>query len=174
MNIKISRLREQGGMTLIELAVGVFVTMVLIASTLPFFKLTLDSYSEVHKGKFIFQGARIALTRMVSEIRTITTPEDVLEGWSDEIDFNHPSGDRICYALDANTIIRGTFLTDWNWSTLLENVNSLDFEYYDKNGGTITAPFYTNDDLRRIRMEVDLDIDGEEVAYVTQIAPRQW
>jgi len=177
---KTRQILKEDGLTLMELAVGIFVTTLMVASTLPFFKVTMDSVTSVHRGKLMYQNARIAMTRMVAEIRAIDEPNDIREARDDEIEFNHPSGERVHYWLytDDNMIIREIEGVFWdNRRPLMLEARSLEFEYYDSDGNLMTTPFWFDKTVRRIRIAVELDVNGDGadlVQYVTQVTPRHW
>ena len=166
-------MKNESGMTLMELVVGMTLMSVLLLTTLPFFKLSLDSYQYVHRSKYLLQSARITMNRMVAELRTVEFPEDVLEANNDYIRFYYPAtAENIIYELESDEIERGA--EGGTMYTLVDNVNDFDIDYFDDNESAISVPFYANGDLRRIRLQLNLNVDGKDVMYITQVAPRTW
>ena len=162
--------RSEKGFTLMEMIVVMVVVGVLSVTIAPFIKVNIDSYIQVRNGKDALQATRIALNRMVEEIKRIPSPNSLIWGYSSSIRFRMPNGIRITYRFESGTITRerGFFSTH---VVLLKGVRAFNLTYFGDDGSaSSSAP----SDLRRIKIEINVGTDQQNFTLSKEITPRNF
>ena len=161
------------GFTLMELVVVMVVVGVLSVTIAPFIKVNIDSYIQVRNGKDAMQAARIALNRMIEEIKRIPSPNNFIGGYSTSISFRMSDGVRITYKFNSSygtiTRRRGGFFSDY--IVLLKGVRAFNLTYFGDDGrASSSAP----SDIRRIKIEINLGTDQQNFTLSKEVTPRSF
>lgn len=99
------------------------------------------------------QNARLSMDRMVREIREA----DYIKYTSTAIliDFHTPFHGNISYSLSGNDLKRGS-------NTVINNVLTLDFSYFDNSGTEIASPLSEPDESNISKVHVNLQVDVDQ------------
>ena len=165
----IRQLRCQKGFTLIELVVVLISTSIIMAATLPLFKVQTESYVRVRDGKKLVQEARIGFNRMIAELRLVDASSDILYGYSNEIriDIASQSLFDIQYKLSNGTLYR-------EGVRLIDGVRSFTLTYYNASGSQISVPFALSSQVWRIKVKLEAGDSGNQIVLQSQISPRNF
>lgn len=160
-------IRRETGFTLAELAIVIVVSGILIASSVPFFKINVDSYVKVRQGKDILQSSRIAFNRMMSELHKINDPLGIAYGSSSRIDFNVPNDGwgYITYRERNGRIERES-------RKLIDYVQDFTIRYYRADGSQKNTPFWYDSDVWRIQLEIVVGDGENNYTLRGQVSPR--
>lgn len=161
---------SERGFTLMELVVVMVVVGVLSVTIVPFIKVNIDSYIRVRNGKDAIQSTRIALNRMVEEIKRIPSPGDLIWGYSSSIRFRMPDGTRVAYRFEDATITRQVGLFS-NHIILLRGVRAFNLTYFDDDGSSSS---WASSSVRRIKIEINVGTDQQNFTLSKQVTPRNF
>ena len=157
--------QNENGFSLIELTVVIVVTSVFTLTTLPFFKVNINSYLQVKSGKNMIQSARIGFNRMMNEMKQIESSIVVNQAFTHGINFDLPGEPGIDYTFSYGSIKR-------NNVKLIENVQNFELRYYSADGTEKATPFYYDSDLWRIHIEITVGESGSYLVLRGQVSPR--
>ena len=160
-------LDREDGFSLMELIVVIVVTGIIIVTTLPFFKIGVQSYVSVRSGKDMMQSARIGLNRMMAEMRLIESSGYIDYGYSDEIQFDLPGENNITYVFSDGQIFRESKI-------LVDGVRSFTIRYYKADGSQKATPFWWENDIWRISVEMEVGDDESQMILTGQVSPRKF
>ncbi len=159
-----SRIKDQGsrrGVTLIEL-IMVIVVVGALAGGLSFgIKEAIDLYQFLTFRNEIVSQGRMALMRMVREIRQIRDSDSIYTCQPSEIEFDDINSNRINFQLSGETLLR-------NADILADNVSSFIFTYYDLDG----SPAGSCLDIYRIGIELEIRSGTQTKRLRSQVYPR--
>jgi prepilin-type N-terminal cleavage/methylation domain-containing protein len=153
--------RKRFGFTLVEICmvivlVGIIsLAMVRLYATLITTSITVDSTTDA------LAEARLALERMVVEIREIRNSSDITINTATQFSFVNVSGATITYALASGSLTS-------NGQVLATGINSLAFTYYT-NAGVATT---TGSAIRFIRITINVTDNSTNFTLTTVIYPR--
>ncbi len=158
------------GFTLMELVVVMVVVGILSVTITPFIKVNIKSYIEVRDGKNTLQAARIALNRMVEEIKRIPSPNSLIWGYSSSIRFTLPDGTRVTYRFEDNTITRerGFFSSH---VVLIKGVRAFNLTYFMDDGSSSST---ASSNIRRIKIEMNVGTDQQNFTLSKEVTPRNF
>jgi len=161
-----SFLRGETGFTMIEMAVVVLVMGLITVAILPYIKVSVTSYTTISLGKHTTQSARIAFSRMFSEMKMIESWQELDVVNDDRIRFDIPGENNIYYYYHPlSKILRR------NNIPFLEMVQSFVIRYFRSDGSEKTS-FSTMSDIWRIEIEMEVG-DGETIVVLHgQVSPR--
>ena len=152
-------------MTLMELVVVIVVMGVVSITTVPFFRVNVDSYISVRGGKDALQSARIGYNRMMNEIKMLEASLDIDNGYSNKFQFDLPHQSNINYTYESGTLTR-------EGQVLVSGVRSFVVKYYKEDGSLKNTPFFYDSDVWRIKIEMEVG-DGTDNFYLQgQVSPR--
>jgi prepilin-type N-terminal cleavage/methylation domain-containing protein len=126
--------RKQQGFTLIELiSVMVLVSIIVAISS----QMLAQGFNAYLTSEDIIDAnwqGQMAIERMVRDIRTVRSANDISVKTSSAFTFVNLAGNTMAYSLSGSNLML-------NGNILANGVNSLTFTYYDKNGtpGASTA-----------------------------------
>lgn len=162
------------GFTLIELII--VITILGIAGGVVGYILmgTVDAWTFKANRNDILCDGRLAMNRMVREIREIKDRSNVSKAKSSEFRFINASDVDIKYKLDRDGLLNRT--ENGTENLLAEYVSDLTFTYFDSGGATINNPDTSPDatDIRRIRINLTLTKNGENVYLQSDSVPRNF
>jgi prepilin-type N-terminal cleavage/methylation domain-containing protein len=176
--IQIANHSPAKGFTLVEMAIAIVVTSIIVVTITPFLRTTVNSYMTVRLGKETMEAARIGFNRMSSEIRRIEAPTQFTSGSSTSFEFeftneNDSTGD-VEYYYDSHNywLVRRD-----NWtgvtSRLVEAVTALKFTFYNRSGSTFTPTRMTAQNIWRIKLEMTVGKDeGRKFTITEEMFPK--
>ncbi|MCD6116314.1 prepilin-type N-terminal cleavage/methylation domain-containing protein [bacterium] len=167
------KIRREEGFSLMELVVVIVVIGIISATLLPFLKANINAYLSVRSGKDLIQSTRIGIERMIAEIRTVQSSNDIDFGLADDIQFDTPSYSNIEYQLNSGAIKRseGLFGT---MSKVIVGVKNFNITYYDEAGSVISPFYWPRNDIRRVKIDITVGDDSHSYELSTQISPRNF
>ncbi|MCK5145888.1 type II secretion system protein [bacterium] len=160
-------LNKEHGFTLMELIIVLLCTSIIMAATIPLFKVQTESYVDAREGKKLMQEARIGFNRLISEMRQITESTEIDWGRSNSIQFDLPYQDNIEYEVDSGSLERIN-------TRLVDGVRSFNLTYYREDGSQISTPFFFSTDVWRIKILLEVGDDDNQVRLESQITPRNF
>ncbi len=167
-------LKNGAGFTLIELVI--VITIIGIITGVVAFTLlgAVDAWTFKFNRSELLSDGRLAMNRMVREIREIKNRGNVTKAKSSEFRFINTSDVDIKYKLDNGDLLNRT--EDGTKNLLAEYVSDLTFTYFDSSGATIAIPDTSPDatDIRRIRIDMTFTKSGENVYLQSQSVPRNF
>lgn len=135
------------GFTLVEMVLSIALIGVLAGVLGVALFQGVKGFDLVSSRKSALAQARLAMERMVREMRLIQQSSDVVNvGSSTQFGFEYPDGTPIAYSLSGGNLVRNT-------DVLARNVNALTFTYLD-SAGTVTA---TAAQVRSVRVQLTLN-----------------
>lgn len=155
-------INTQKGVTLIELMVTMVVLSVIILGLVVFFTGGVRSWIT---GQYQLEAQRNARQAMESIVREIRHGESIVGNSDDDtIIVSVPdlgSGAyNVTYDLSGTTISRGS-------NPLISNVQSLILEYYESDGTQIASPVPVDNEVSKIHIELQVDVDGDNNPDIT-------
>ena len=164
----------KNGFTLIELIL-VITIIGIIAGVVGFVLFgAVDAWTFKFNRADLLADGRLAMNRMVREIREIKNRGNVTTAKSSEFRFINTSDVDIKYKLDKGDLLNRT--EDGTKNLLAEDVSDLTFTYFDSDGATIDKPDTNPDatDIRRVRINLCLTKNGENVYLQSDSVPRNF
>ncbi|MCX7121085.1 MAG: prepilin-type N-terminal cleavage/methylation domain-containing protein [Gammaproteobacteria bacterium] len=120
-------IRNQHGFTMIELIIVIVILAVLSVITLPMLDSGFNAYfTQRNLSDANWQG-RLALSRMLSDIRSIPSTGNITTASATQFTFVDSTNASVSYTLSGTTLQR-------NGLTLANGVNSIAFSYYNSAG----------------------------------------
>ena len=161
------------GFTLIELVI--VITIIGIIAGIAGFILSgsVDAWIfKINRNDMLWDG-RLAIDRMTREIRAVKDRSSIITASSSQLRFIDTNDIDITYTLssaDLNRIESGTS------NLLAGNVSGLTLTYYNASGGTIALPTVSpsETDIKRVKINITLTKNGENVYLQSQSVPRNF
>lgn len=157
--------RMETGITLIEMAVVVVVTGIIIVAILPYIKVNVNSYTSISMGKHTTQSARIAFSRMLSEMKMVERWQDLDVCRSSRISFDIPGESNIYYRFTDGVLTR-------NDEIFLELVHRFVLKYYESDGTDMGSWFWDYWNIWRIEIEMEVGDGENNLVLQGQVSPR--
>ena len=150
IKIKINR----KGFSLIEMMVALGILSLIIIGLVTFFSGGTRAWVTGQYQLEAQRNARLAMDRMVREIRE--ADYIVNSSISSSIDFHTPFHGNISYSLSGNDLKRGS-------NTVINNVLTLDFSYFDNSGTEINSfPLSVEDASKISKVHINLQVDVDQ------------
>jgi len=164
---------RKNGFTLIELII-VITIIGIIASVVGYILLgAVDAWTFKAKRNDLLWDARLAINRMLREIREIKNLTSVTTASSSQFRFTNINDKSITYSLSGNNLNR---TKDGIANILAQNVSSLSFSYYDSSGASIAMPAVNPSatDIRRVRINLTFTNGGQNFYAQSDSVPRNF
>ncbi len=125
-------IRKQAGFTLIELLMSiVLISIIMVVVSRLYVQGVTSMLTSQNVTDATSQG-RLAIERMVREIRGTRSAADISVMTASEYSFTDINGNSISYSLSGSSLMRNTEI-------LANGISSLAFGYYDKNANVSTS-----------------------------------
>ncbi|MFQ5847805.1 MAG: type II secretion system protein [Candidatus Methylomirabilales bacterium] len=162
-------MKRAEGFSLIEVILVILLVGILAAVLIPPFRQSVQSYSAVETRGDLNSQAREAVTRMIRELRNIQKEADntpnITAADAASITFVDVLDNTITFSLAGSAVQRGS-------DSLVDNVSSLQFRYFDgSNAELTTLPLSAadRDNVRRIMLVLTL-AEGDQTILMTEQA----
>ena len=166
-------MKASNGFSLIELII-VIVIIGIIAGVAGYVLLgAVDAWTFKFNRSGLLSDGRLAMNRMVREIREVKNRGNVITATSSEFRFIDVDDVDITYSLSSTDLNR---TADSTANVLAGEVSSLAFTYYDSGGSTISTPTVSPNatDIRRVRINLTVTKGGENVYLQADSVPRNF
>ena len=161
------------GFTLIELII-VITIIAIITGVVGYILLgAVDAWTFKFNRNDLLWDGRLAVNRIVREIRQIKDTTSVTTANASQFRFIDVDDVDITYSLSSTDLNR---TEDGTANVLAEDVSSMGFSYYDSNGDTISTPTVSPSatDIRRVQIDLTLRKSGENVYVQSESTPRNF
>jgi Tfp pilus assembly protein PilW len=159
-------------LTLIEVILTLVILSIVIWIGIASMLSGIDTWSFFTQRKDILNDGRMALDRMLREIRMTKDTTSVTTANSTTFRFMDMNSNDIAFSINSGTINR---TENGTTNGLLSNVSSLTFVYYDANDAVITTPVVvpSETDIRRIRVAISLSKGTSDTLNLqSDVSPR--
>ncbi len=146
--------------TLVELVMVIAVAGIIGVTLGVYVSTTLDSWALSRTERDIVFSARLALNRMIREIRQVKGVSDINVFNSDEFSFTDINSNSINFKQSGNSLLRNSD----ELSDKLQNPGGLTFTYLDANGN-ITA---VKNDIRKVRVKLIIESGNSSITIQSQ------
>ena len=167
-------MRSKKGLTLIEIVMVIVIVATVVAGLSFYIKNIVDLYNFVTFRNEIALSARMALSRMIREIRQCSSPTELVGNISvadaHSFTFIDITGATIAYSLSGSNLMR-------NSDILATNVSALNFTYYDLNSAALSnVPLSVTDCMNVVRVAVQIQASygGESLTMGSQTFLRNY
>ncbi len=161
------------GFTLIELVIVITIIGIISGIVGSILIGTIDAWTfRFNRGDLLSNG-RLAMNRMVREIREVKNRSKVTTADPSEFSFENVDSVDVTYSLSGTDLNRTENETT---NTLAEDVSNLTFTYFDSDGEPIETPDVAPGatDIRRVRINLTLTKSGENVYLQSESVPRNF
>lgn len=158
----IKKYRLQQGFTLIEIALVVVLLGLISTAVVRFYSQQLIATQTMQNASDAFWQARLAMERMVIDIRSIQSTNAITTNTSNTLAFTDVNNSTYTYTLSGTNLL-------CNSRVLASGINSLTFSYFDKNG-TSTA---TLANVRYIKVAINVTKNNTNVNLTTSVYLRE-
>jgi prepilin-type N-terminal cleavage/methylation domain-containing protein len=146
-------------LVLLSLVIGIGVSAMLSG---------IDTWGFFTQRKELLASGRMAMDRMVREIRMVANTTSMSAAEQTRFTFTDTNGNSIRYSLSGSTINRSRLILGFWWSNgLMANVDGLEFNYYDGAGAVLTRPVSDRTVIRRVRINIRASKGGGRTASRT-------
>jgi prepilin-type N-terminal cleavage/methylation domain-containing protein len=160
---------QESGFSLIEVVVSIVILSILSLSIM-FFAVPVTN---LWKHQTFEQGpateARLAMMRMAREINQTRNRSSVSTAQTSAFNFTDANDDAISYGISAGVVQR---TAGGSAKTLAQDISSLQFIYYDKDGNQLASPSLSPTNIRRIEIVITVTTNGLSKTFRTQVRPQ--
>jgi prepilin-type N-terminal cleavage/methylation domain-containing protein len=155
------------GLTLIEMVMAITIVGIITGITALYARDVINLWNFLSFRNEIVSGGRIALMRMVREIRQIKNTTAILAAEGSRFRFIDVGDNTIEFTLNATDLFRNT-------NVLVGNVRNLTFRYFNLTSQQFTVPVDSANlsEIRRIAVSLDMGSNNQNRTIETQICPR--
>lgn len=163
-------MKNKKGFTLVELVIVITIVGISAAIVGTILLGTVKAWTFKFNRSDILWDGRMAINRIVREIRTVRNNASVTTASSSQFRFIDSANIDIIYSLSSTNLNR----TENGTANLLaENVSSLSFTYYDAAGTVIPSPTVSpTTNIKRVRVNLTLIKNGQTFYLQSDSMPR--
>lgn len=151
---------KQNGFTLIELVITIILMSIVSVISMQMLSQGLTAYLTAQNVVTADQQARLALERMVRDLRSIGSSNAITTATSAQFTFTDLSGTSFNYALSGTNLMV-------NNQILANGITSLTLSYYDSSGNTTS----TLSAIRYITISINVTQSNANFTVSTSIYP---
>lgn len=170
--VKLRSLERGAGFTLLELTMVIVLLAIIAGATVPLMFKIIDGWGIARQQNDISESARLAMDRMIREIRQIKDTNSITTAGADIFQFVDTNNNTVRFDLVSNTLRRSQAGAVYN---LADNVTALSFTYYDGSDAVIASPTVSPSVTNIKRIVVSLTINSGGIQLVSQsgVSPRR-
>jgi prepilin-type N-terminal cleavage/methylation domain-containing protein len=161
------RRRGETGFTLIELIVTIVVTAVLAGFTAHLLTSGVDTYEYLNVRKEGLESSRMALQRIVKEMRQAADPAVIQKATPDSLRYLNIDNQSMQVRYANQSILL-------NGQVLIDQVSQFQLTFFDGNGAQLAFPITNTANIWRIRLAFVYSAEGEPIALQQDIVPRNF
>lgn len=159
---KMMKAKGQIGFTLIEITLVIMLLGLISVAVMRFYSSSLIATQTMQNTGDALSQARLALERMVIDIRAIRSTSDITTKTATNLVFTDINNNTFNYNLSGTNLL-------CNSQVLASGVNSLTFAYYDSTG-TVTA---TLSSIRYIKITINVTKNNTDFTLTTSVYLRE-
>lgn len=162
----------QKGFTIIEIILSIVILGIIAGIGLPIIAEIGESQIIANRRNDLAESGRLAIDRLVREIRRIKDDTSVVTANSTVFQFIDIDDNTISFSLSSG-VLRRTYNGTAN--DLAGDAASFNISYYDQSGSLISSPAVSPSatDIRRVRLNLGLEISGSEMNFFCDVSPRR-
>jgi len=164
--------KNKAGFSLIEFIMVMVILGVIMAIGVPLVMQATEAWVFQSQRKEMSESAKVAIGRMVREIRLVRNKTSVATASSATFRFTDTDNRDITFGSSGASLQR---TEDGSVNTLADNLSSLSFVYYDSGGATIATPLVSPDstNIRRVEINLVFSLGGTILSFQSQVSPRR-
>lgn len=152
---------QEKGFTLTEVVLVIVILGIIVSMSAPFISASLDSWLFHKTERDVVFSARLALNRMVREIRQAKNPSSITTFTVTEFDFLRIDNTQVDFKQSGNSLLRNSN----ELTNKLQASGGLSFTYLDTDGNVAT----TKDNIRMVRVKLVL-VSGDSSVTIESLA----
>jgi type II secretory pathway pseudopilin PulG len=158
--------------TLIEFIIVIALLGITFAVTAPLMVAVVDAWHLATRRNDISESAKVAMDRMLREIRQIKSTTSVITANSSTFRFIDVNDNDITFNLSSGHLVRTVGATS---NQLADNVSSLSFTYYNAGGSQVSTPQVSpnSTNISRIVIDLTFSFSGTQLALESAVNPRR-
>jgi len=164
-------MRNERGITLIEVTLSIVLIGIIGVVAGNAFLYSTESVLTANNAREAMQVDRLAMDRMIREIRNVADNTSVLTANGTTFQYLDTDGNTISFTLAATTLNRVSTTTD----ILAANVSGLTFTYLDNTGATITTPTLSpSTNIWWVQIALTVGTGSQAVTLRSRVHPRSF
>jgi len=166
------RNKQVSGFSLIELIMIVVLLGIISGVTIPLIFEVVNGWQLSVVRNDLSESAKIGMDRMIREIRQINGRDGVMSATAASFQFTDLNGNNITFYLSSGHLMR---TVDGASNQLADNLNQLNFTYYDAGGSVIAIPQVSpqSTDIRMIVIDLSFSYAGAQLNIESGVSPRR-
>lgn len=165
-------MRRKRGFSLIELIMAIMILGIIAGVGAPLIIEVSEAWIFQTQRKELSESARIAMDRMIREIRRILDRASVITANSTTFQFIDIDNRNITFGISGTVLTRSVNGIPYR---LASNISSLSFTYYDSAGAVIATPTLNpaQTDIRRIAIDLTFSLGNQQLSFSSSVSPRR-
>jgi len=161
------------GFTLVELVIVITIVGIIAGVVGYILPAVVRGWTFKTNRNDLLSDGRLAMNRMAREIREIKDLTGVITASASQLRFLDIGDLDITYSLSGTDLNR---TEDGAANVLASSVSGLSFSYYDNGGNAVAVPLVSpsSTDIRRVRLNMTLTKNGENVYLQSDSTPRNF
>jgi prepilin-type N-terminal cleavage/methylation domain-containing protein len=159
--------RKQCGYSILELILVIVLIGIIAGILARMFLWGMDIFNFVSDRKDVVQTSRIGMKILSKDLRSLQSTDDIVSASSSELEFYNPDDEEIVFSYSSGTVSR-------NSNSMIEDLSSFLFTYYEVDGDTIATPVEDVSDIWKIKYTLNATVGGNPVHMESSVIPRRF
>lgn len=164
---KDKRQQRQSGFTLIELSAVIVVVGLLAGFTARMLTSGVDTYGYIRDRQEALASGRLALQRIVKEVRQTSQPGAIYTATADSIRFIKTNNESVQLRLGNQRVLL-------NGQPLVDQVTQFRMTYFDTGGRLLDPPIANTAKIWRIRLTLARSMRAQQIVLQQDVVPRNF